>query len=233
MNSIRSVYFGLAGVMGIVVSLGITGCGKSNAEPIGAPVKAVAPSDGAAADKGAPKAAEVGKPAPDFTLKDLNGAEVALAAYRGKTVVLEWFNPDCPFVVRTHKEGPLETMAADVAKDGVVWLAINSGAAGKQGAGMERNKAALTEYGLSHPVLLDENGAVGKAFGAHNTPGMFVIDAAGVLAYAGAIDNAPRGEAPPEGYRNHVKEALADLAAKQAVRVSETKQYGCSVKYAD
>lgn len=229
MNSIRSMYFGLAGVMGIVVSLGITGCGKSNAEPIQPQV------EGAAPDKGAPTAAaaEVGKPAPDFKLKDLNGAEVSLAAFKGKTVVLEWFNPDCPFVVRTHKEGPLKTMAADVAKDGVVWLAINSGAAGKQGAGLERNKAALAEYNLAHPVLLDENGAVGKQYGARNTPGMFVIDASGVLAYAGAIDNAPRGDAPADGYHNYVQEALADLAAKRPVKIAETKQYGCGVKYAD
>ena len=222
MNPIRSMWLGLVAVMGIVGSLGVTACSKSSAEPRALVEPAAAVE----------AAAEVGKAAPGFTLKDLTGADVSLASFLGKTVVLEWFNPDCPFVVRTHNEGPLKTMAADVAKDGVVWLAVNSGAPGKQGAGLERNKAALAEYNLAHPVLLDESGAVGKLYNARNTPGMYVIDAAGVLAYAGAIDNAPRGTAPEEGYRNHVSEALADLAAKRPVRVAETKQYGCGVKYA-
>jgi len=233
MNTIRSIYLGLVGVLGIVVSLGVTACGKTNAETGGEPTKIVAAPEGTSAATGAEAAAIVGKVAPDFKLKDVTGAEVSLASFRGKTVVLEWFNPDCPFVVRTHNEGPLKTMAADVAKDGVVWLAVNSGAPGKQGAGLERNKAALTEYNLAHPVLLDENGAVGKLYGARNTPGMYVIDGAGVLVYAGAIDNAPRGETPADGYRNHVKEALADLVAKVPVRVAETKAYGCSVKYGE
>jgi peroxiredoxin len=210
--------------MGIVVLVGLAGCGKSNAEgPAPAPV----------AETGAQAAAAVGKPAPGFTLKDLDGKEHTLASFAGKTVVLEWFNPDCPFVVRSHKGGPLESMARDQAKNGVVWLAINSGSPGKQGTGVERNKAALTEYGLAHPVLLDESGAVGKLYGARNTPGMYIVDKAGVLVYAGALDNAPSGKPPEEGYRNYVAEALADLAAGRPVKVAETKAYGCSVKYAD
>ena len=214
----------------------LAACGKGNAEPPAPSGPGAAPITTTPTTAGAPNAAAapvIGQPAPDFTLKDLDGQEVALASFRGKTVVLEWFNPACPFVVRSHTEGPLQTMSADAQKDGVVWLAINSGAPGKQGAGVERNKAALTEYQLTHPILLDEQGTVGKRYNARNPPGMFVIDKDGVLRYAGAIDNAPRGEAPAEGFRNHVKEALADLAAGQAVRVAETKPYGCSVKYAD
>lgn len=215
-------------VLGVVIALGAIACGRSNAEPtppVGGQAIAVGGAEIAAA--------EVGRPAPDFTLKDLDGRDVSLGSFRGKVVVLEWFNPDCPFVVRAHNEGPLATMARDAGKGGVVWLAINSGAPGKQGAGVERNRAALSEYKLEHPILLDESGAVGKLYKATNTPGMYVVDEAGVLAYAGAIDNAPRGTPPDDGYRNHVAEALADLAAKRTVRVPETKQYGCSVKYAE
>ncbi len=223
--------FFVAGCMGIIVSLGLIACDKSKAEAP-APVPTPAASGEAPAAAG-PAGAVVGQAAPDFTLKDLNGATVSLSQFKGKTVVLEWFNPDCPFVVRGHKEGALKTMAADVAKDGVVWLAINSGAPGKQGAGVERNKAALTEYNLAHPVLLDESGAVGKLYKATNTPGMYVVDAKGTLVYAGAIDNAPKGTPPEEGLRNYVADALADVAAGKPVRLAETKQYGCSVKYAD
>lgn len=210
-----------------VLALGVAACGKQSAE-------ASPPPEGEAGAT-APTAAvaAIGQPAPDFTLKDLDGNAVTLSSFKGKTVVLEWFNPDCPFVVRQHNEGPLETMAADLIKNGVVWLAVNSGAPGKQGAGIERNKKAVTEYALPHPVLLDESGAVGKQYQARNTPGMYVIDEAGILRYMGAIDNAPRGTPPEEGFRNHVAEALADLAAKRAVRVAETKQYGCTVKYVD
>ena len=221
--------FVVMGWMGIVASLGLMACDKSKAEvPSPAPVAATSGEAPAAA-----AGAVVGQAAPDFTLKDVNGVSVSLSQFKGKTVVLEWFNPDCPFVVRGHNEGALKTMAADVAKSGVVWLAINSGAPGKQGAGVERNKAAITEYNLGHPVLLDENGAVGKLYKASNTPGMYVVDAKGTLVYAGAIDNAPKGTPPEEGLRNYVADALADLAAGKPVRLAETKQYGCSVKYAD
>lgn len=211
------------------LALLLTACGKSQAD---------SPSPAAASPTGAATAevlasAEVGKAAPDFALKDLDGKVHKLSDYKGKTVVLEWYNPDCPFVVKQHQEGPLKSMAKDLAGQGIVWLAINSGAPGKQGAGIERNKASLTEYGLAHPILLDEDGKVGKAYKARNTPHMYVIKADGTLAYMGAIDNAPMGKAPESGLVNHVADALADLAANRPVKVPETKAYGCSVKYAD
>ncbi|MFO7567370.1 MAG: redoxin domain-containing protein [Enhygromyxa sp.] len=146
------------------------------------------------ADAGEPATAvEVGEPAPGFSLPDLDGETVSLADFAGKTVVLEWFNPDCPFVKFAHGEGPLASMATEQRKAGVVWLAINSGAPGKQGTGVERNREAASEWTMEHPLLLDEDGKVGHAYGATTTPHMFVIDGEGKLVYAGGLDNAPLG----------------------------------------
>jgi peroxiredoxin len=184
--------------------------------------------------KAVPAGATVGKPAPDFKLKDLAGKEVSLASYKGKVVVLEWFNPGCPFVKKSHGQGSLVDTAKRHAKKGVVWLAINSGAPGKQGADVAMNTEAAKSWSIEHPILRDESGTVGKAYGATNTPHMFVIDKKGVLVYAGAIDNSPDGEGKsPEGGKliNYVEAALEDVAAGKAVRTSTTKAYGCSVKY--
>ena len=178
--------------------------------------------------------ATVGKPAPDFTLKDLDGKDVKLSSFKGKTVVLEWFNPGCPYVKKSHSVGSLVSTAAKHTKSGIVWLAINSGAPGKQGADPKQNADAVKTWSLAHPVLLDPTGATGKAYGATNTPHMFVIDTKGTLVYAGAIDNSPDGEGKSaEGGKlvNYVDAALADIAAKRAVKVSSTKAYGCGVKY--
>jgi peroxiredoxin len=178
--------------------------------------------------------AELGKPAPDFTLPDVDGKPTTLSQYKGKVVVLEWFNPNCPFVKRNHEKGPLKDMAARVQKDGIVWLSINSGAKGKQGNGVEASKAGIAKYGMQNAVLLDEDGKVGHAYGASHTPHMYVIDASGTLVYRGAIDNAPDGEtdlAAP--FVNYVEAALGSVAAGKPVAVPETKSYGCSVKYVD
>lgn len=183
--------------------------------------------------------AEIGKLAPDFTLPDLDGKQVKLSAFKGKTVVLEWFNPGCPFVKKSHSVGSLvETAkkAVTAGKGNVVWLAINSGGAGKQGAALEDNKVAVKTWSLAHPVLRDEAGTVGKAYGATNTPHMFVIDPAGKLAYMGAIDNSPDAErksAPDGKLINYVESAIADVAAKRPVKIATSKAYGCSVKYAN
>jgi peroxiredoxin len=182
----------------------------------------------------APARAEVGKTAPDFALKDLDGKDVKLSSFKGKVVVLEWFNPGCPYVKKSHGVGSLVDTASRHAKSGVVWLAINSGGAGKQGADPKDNAAALKEWKLTHPVLLDAAGTVGKTYGATNTPHMFVIDKKGTLVYAGAIDNSPdaEGKSPTDGKLiNYVDAAIEDVAAGRAVRTSTTKAYGCSVKY--
>jgi peroxiredoxin len=176
--------------------------------------------------------AVLGKAAPDFELKDLDGKVVKLSDYKGKVVVLEWFNPECPVIVKSHSEGPLKDQAARVAKDGVVWLAINSGAAGKQGNGIDKNKKAKSDWKIDGPILVDDKGDVGRKYDAKTTPHMYVIDAKGVLAYRGAIDNMGSGK-PDEGDAviNYVDAALADIKAGKPVAKAETKAYGCSVKY--
>ncbi len=175
-----------------------------------------------------------GDQAPDFTLTDTAGQAHTLSALLadGKIVVLEWFNPDCPFIVKHHQTFKTmnETFAAVQGKN-VVWLAINSGGAGKQGAGLERNQKAVTEYALPFPLLMDTDGAVGKAYGARTTPHMFVITAKGAVAYSGAIDDDR--SADTLGKQNYVAAALAELLAGQPVATPDTKPYGCSVKYAD
>lgn len=181
-------------------------------------------------------AAEVGQPAPDFTLTDLDGKVHKLSDHKGKIVVLEWFNPGCPYVVAAHTKGSLVDAGARGAKDGVVWLAINSGAPGKQGYGVETNRAAAKNWTMPYPILADPTGTVGKAYGATNTPHMFVVARDGTLAYKGAIDNSPDGErGSPQGGTlvEYVSAAVADLAAGRPVRTAQTKAYGCGVKYAN
>jgi peroxiredoxin len=199
-----------------------------------APAPAATPAGKAAPAKVEAAKAEVGKPAPDFALKDLNGKEVKLSSFKGKTVVLEWFNPGCPFVKKAHTVGSLVDTAKRQAKNGVVWLAINSGAPGKQGNELALNVDSAKTWSMEHPILRDESGTVGKAYGATNTPHMYVIDKKGTLVYAGAIDNSPDGEGKSaEGGKlvNYVDAALADVAAGKAVATPTTKAYGCGVKY--
>lgn len=198
-----------------------------------APVNPATPASPAIAADAPPAA--VGQPAPDFTLSDLDGKTVKLSSFKGKTVVLEWFNPGCPFVKKSHGKGTLKEAAAKHTKSGVVWLAINSSGAGREGHGLEPNRDAAKTWSMSHPILVDATGEVGKKYGATNTPHMFVIDDKGTLVYKGAIDNSPdgEGESPTDGKLvSYVDEALAAVAAGKAVKTAETKAYGCSVKYA-
>ena len=177
----------------------------------------------------APRGPEVGALAPNFKLTDTEGNTVQLSDLKGKVVVLEWFNPDCPFVVHAHgKNGPLTEQVPRALADGVVWLAINSGAPGKQGAGLKRNIAARSQYGMTYPVLLDPDGDVGRLYGAITTPHMFVVDAEGTLVFAGGLDSAPLGRG---NKTNFVDAALADLKAGQQPKRARSKPYGCSVKY--
>jgi peroxiredoxin len=188
-------------------------------------------------------AATLGKPAPDFSLTDTDGQSVKLSALRGKTVVLEWFNPDCPFIKHAHSKGPLRDFSQRVANDKLVWLTINSNAPGKQGSGVERNRQAKVEYGIANRILLDETGKVGHAYGAIKTPHVFVIDPKGVLVYRGGVDNAPIGvvdeQRPhlpgnaPTAREAYLDYALEDLAAHKALRLADTPAYGCTVKYAE
>lgn len=176
---------------------------------------------------------EPGDKAPDFTLKATDGTEHSLATIleEGNVVVLEWFNPDCPFIKKHHANHKTmdETFAA-VADEKVVWLGINSGAPGQQGAGWERNQKAHKDFEMTFPVLMDESGEVGKAYGAKTTPHMFIIAPDGTVAYNGAIDDDR--SAGKLGETNYVAAALAEMAAGQEVSTPETQPYGCSVKYA-
>jgi peroxiredoxin len=223
--------------------------GPATASPESEPAPAAAPpaepvKAQAAAAPATPTAItmpELGKPAPEIELADTEGKTHRLSELRGKTVVLEWFNPDCPFVKFAHGEGELKAMAKKVMNDSLVWLTINSGAPGKQGHGAERNRAALSEYGMENAILLDESGAVGRTYGAEKTPTLFVVSKDGTLIYRGGIDNAPIGKIDPERPRlpdskegelvNYVDAALEDHRADRALRLADTPAYGCSVKY--
>lgn len=206
-------------------------CGKPAETPSGSPSNSSAPLSG---DVGAGAVAEVGKPAPDFTLNDADGKAVKLADFKGKVVVLEWFNPECPFVKNSHTKGSLVSTAKKHTDKGVVWLAVNSGGAGKQGAGAEASKAGAKTFNLAHPILIDESGEVGHKYGATNTPHLMVIDEKGTLVYRGAVDNSPDGEGQsPTGGKlvSYVDEAVDAARAGKSPATAETKAYGCGVKY--
>ncbi|MCI0570194.1 MAG: redoxin domain-containing protein [Myxococcaceae bacterium] len=169
--------------------------------------------------------AAVGKPAPAFALKDETGKTHSLAQYKGKTVVLEWTNPDCPFVKRHYEADTMQKVLAGADPKQVVWLAVDSTSTGTP----ERDATFKKAEGFTWPVLQDKDGKVGRAFGARTTPHMFVIDGTGVVRYAGAIDDDPRGaNATPN---NYVRKTLQSLSAGTTIDPSSTTPYGCTVKY--
>lgn len=171
--------------------------------------------------------AKVGKPAPDFALKDVDGSVHKLADLKGKVVVLEWINHECPVVNRCHDAKLMATTAAKFADKPVVWLAIDSSNfAEKKSAEI---RAWNDKRKLSYPVLLDASGEVGHHYGAKTTPHMFVIDQKGVVAYIGAPDDNPYGD--KENATNYVEAAVSSLLNGSTVAVASTKSYGCSVKY--
>jgi len=169
--------------------------------------------------------AGVGDRAPDFTLSDLDGNDVTLSKIEGVRV-LEWVNPDCPFVKRHYTAGTMKTLAAKYEQQGVTWLTINSTHYMDEAANEKFSKA----NGLTQTILMDPSGSVGHLYGAATTPHMFIVDEAGMIVYVGAIDDDPRGtEAEPT---NYVAKALDEVLAGKPVTTAETKPYGCSVKYA-
>lgn len=178
--------------------------------------------------------AKVGSAAPDFTLTDTNGKQFKLsdATKQGKIVVIEWFNPGCPFVVRHHEK---YTTMADTAKKfadkNVVWVQVNSTNPSHKDFG--KDAEAIKNWKMSTQVLLDGDGAVGKLYGAKTTPHMFVVDTKGILAYAGAIDNDRKDEMAADKKINYVAQALSELTSGKPVSTPETQAYGCSVKYAN
>jgi peroxiredoxin len=170
----------------------------------------------------------VGSTAPAFTLQDQNGKSVSLADYAGKVVVLEWFNEGCPFVQAHYQSGDISATATKYAPKGVVWLAINS----TGGSSDASNKAADGAWHMDRPILNDSAGAVGHAYGATNTPEIFVIGTDGKIAYEGAFDNDPRGEKTGDKV-NYAAKALDEVLAGKPVSEPQTVPYGCHVHYAN
>lgn len=178
--------------------------------------------------------AVVGQPAPAFNLPDANGGQEALSSFKGKYVVLEWVNFECPFVGKHYGSGNMQKLQKTYTGKGVVWLSINSSAGGKQGALDATKASALVKEKGAAPTafLLDSEGAVGQAYGAKTTPHMFIIDPSGKLIYNGAIDDRPSTDkADIATARNYVQAALDEAMAGKPVTTTSSQPYGCSVKY--
>jgi peroxiredoxin len=176
----------------------------------------------------------VGSAAPDFSLTDANGKAHSLSQYKGKYVVLEWFNPECPFVKKHYGSGNMQKLQQQYTGKGVVWLTIDSNAPGTEGNITPEQAQQITASWRTHQsaLLLDPDGKTGRAFGAKNTPNMVVINPEGKIAYEGAIDSkATPNPADIPNSTNYVKAALDESLAGKPVTTPQTKPYGCSVKY--
>jgi len=179
-------------------------------------------------------ATKVGDPAPSFSLVDTNGKQHALGDFKGKVVVLEWFNHDCPFVKKHYDSGNMPALQSRYTAKDVVWLSINSSAPGKQGnyapdkaSELSKEKKSAATY-----VLLDQDGTVGRLYGAKTTPHMYVIDGKGILRYEGAIDSvSSTDQADIKDATNYVAAAVDAVMAGKNVDPSVTQSYGCGVKY--
>jgi len=179
-------------------------------------------------------AATVGQPAPAFTAVDATGKTVSLADHKGKHVVLEWVNPGCPYVRKHYDSANMQGTQRGATARGVVWLAVNSTA---PDASDYKTAAAMAQWMQGHKAaasatLMDSDGKVGRAYGARTTPHMYIVDPAGTLVYAGAIDDKPTASVADIAVAtNHVKVALAESLAGKAVSTPSTRAYGCSVMY--
>lgn len=177
---------------------------------------------------------KTGEAAPDFSLTGSDGMTYKLSEFKGKTVVLEWFNKDCPYVRKFYDSKTMQALQKENTSKGVVWFSIVSSAEGKEGAlDVAAAKKVAAEWGLGNTaILLDTKGDAGRAYGAKTTPHMFVIDKAGKVAYQGAIDDRPSATKKSlEGAQNYVTSALQALEKGEAIKTASTTPYGCSVKY--
>ncbi|MBI2502495.1 MAG: thioredoxin family protein [Candidatus Latescibacteria bacterium] len=181
-----------------------------------------------------PFQAAVGKPAPEFTLKDTEGKEHSLAEFKGKFVVLEWVNFGCPFVKKHYGASNMQGLQAEYTGKGVVWLSICSSAPGKQGEGEELKKQIAERKSAATFYLTDAEGRVGRMYEAKTTPHMYLIDPAGAMVYAGGIDDIPSADVEdlPKA-KNYVRLALDAVLAGKPVAIATSQPYGCSVKYAE
>ena len=181
-------------------------------------------------------AARVGSPAPAFTGTDTHGQTHNLSDYRGKFVVLEWTNKDCPYTRKQYDSGNMQSLQKEWTAKGVVWLTILSSASGEQGymTAAEENAWITKVHAAPTAAILDPSGAIGHAYEAKTTPHMFVIDPTGKLIYAGAIDDHPTTDvADVPVSKNYVSAALTAAMADKPVAITYTRPYGCSVKYAN
>lgn len=198
-------------LLALLSIIGITGCLPSaNAAPV------------------------VGKEAPEFTATDTHGNEISLNDFKGKIVVLEWSNHECPFVVKHYGPGNMQALQKEATDNGTIWLTIVSSAEGKQGAITQEEANKVMEDVGAHSTarILDKSGSIGKLYDAKTTPHMFVINTDGILVYAGAIDSdSSFKESAIENATNYVRDALHSLEANTPIKVASTKPYGCSVKY--
>ena len=177
---------------------------------------------------------EVGKTAPNFTLPDTNGKKVSLANFKGKYVVLEWYNPDCPFVGKHYKSRNMQGLQKEFTSKGVAWITIDSSAPGEEGnyPADKLNEISARDGAFRTALLVDQDGKVGRLYGAKTTPDMFVINPDGILVYKGAIDNKRSTDlADVKTATNYVKSALEEVMTGKPVAPTNTQPYGCSVKY--
>jgi peroxiredoxin len=178
--------------------------------------------------------ARVGNPAPAFTLTDSNGRTVSLAEYKGKTVVLEWTNHQCPYVAKHYRGNNMQALQKKWTDQGVVWLSVISSAPGQDGYVSPQQANALTADRGAAPsaVLFDPTGKVGRDYSARTTPHMYVIGGDGALVYAGGIDDQPSARLEDlKTAKNFVDAALSEIAQGKPVSVTSSRAYGCSVKY--
>jgi peroxiredoxin len=178
----------------------------------------------------------VGETAPAFTVRDIEGTALKSENLKGRTVVLEWHNPACPFVKKHYESGNMQKLQAEATARGVIWITVNSGSAGKVGTLSAKDaREYIGQHNLaSSHYVPDTDGRLGRLYGAKTTPHMFVIDQEGRIAYMGAIDSdSSPSAAAIEKSENHVRSALNALAAGRPVPVTSTQAYGCGVKYAD
>src|SRR5687768_16054514 len=202
----------------LTLALLVAGCAETQGGGGGSPNPAVA----------------IGKAAPEFTAVDTYGKAHSLSQYRGKWVVLEWVNYDCPYVRKHYDNNVMQALQKKYADKGVVWIAIVSSAPGNQGHYPNDEQNALTKKkgAAPHAMLIDESGTVGRMYDARTTPHMFVIDPQGTLVYLGGIDDKPTSRAADlKGARTHVDIALQEAMAGKPFSVATSQPYGCSVKY--
>lgn len=180
--------------------------------------------------------ASVGQPAPTFSVSDAAGKVVSLADFKGKTVVLEWVNPECPYVRKHYGSANMQATQKRATATGVVWLSVNST---HPSHGDYKQPGEMTRWNQQQgaspsATLMDSDGRVGRAYGARTTPHIYVVDAKGTLVYAGGIDDKPSANpADVKTAKNFVNAALADMQAGRPIAQAVTRAYGCSVKYAD